>query len=213
MTSALADVPNRRSGYRTEIEFLIGSFPNRQHRTEGKRHQQRLLTISTHLPLWGFHIWYIPRVLGPNERIQEKRRRSPVTEKFPIDGGKCERLIPALRVLPFPPSVDGKKKRKCVIEVRGTYKRGTALTRKAVKGTLFGARETGSDKRKQSQAIAGSLSNRRWRSGEFVFRARGFGERRNQVVNLSYTLTVGNRAPPTEFGTCVPDWWSLALES
>ena len=38
-------------------------------------------------------------------------------------------------------------------------------------------------------------------------RARG-----DQVVNQS-GQTVGERAPPAQFGTCAPDGWSLALES
>ena len=54
--------PNHRNGYRAEIEFMMGSFRKWQHRTEGKRYQQRLRTISAHLPLSDFHIRYRPRV-------------------------------------------------------------------------------------------------------------------------------------------------------
>lgn len=62
MTSGQADAPNQRNGYRTEIRFMMRSFRNRQYRTGGKRHQQRLLTIRAHLPLSGFRIRYHPRV-------------------------------------------------------------------------------------------------------------------------------------------------------
>ena len=51
MTSGLADGPNHRDGYRTQIRFMMGPFRNGQYRTERKRHQQRLLTIRADLPL------------------------------------------------------------------------------------------------------------------------------------------------------------------